>query len=169
VSPIGIKDAQTVVPGGSRAAAPKIAGVLIHELGNVITRSGYMTEVFRSNWPIIGVGLGQVNWVQMNPGAVTDWHAHDKQTDHLVAVNGNIKLALWDGRDKSSTKGATEVIRFGAMRPLMVVVPAGVWHGLRNESGAPAGYLNFTDQLYEHADPDNRRLSPGSADIPNIL
>jgi hypothetical protein len=37
----------------------------------------------------------QVNWVQLNPGAVTDWHAHAKQIDHLVGVSGNIIDASW--------------------------------------------------------------------------
>ena len=72
MSPVGIRDGQTVVAGGGRAAAPKIAGVQIHELGNVITRSGFMTEIFRADWPVIGITVRQVNWVQLNPGAVTD-------------------------------------------------------------------------------------------------
>jgi dTDP-4-dehydrorhamnose 3,5-epimerase len=166
---VGTKDAQTVLPGGARAVASKIDGVRIHELGNVITRSGFMTEVFRTDWSVIGITVRQINWVELNPGAVTDWHAHAKQTDHLVGVNGNIKLALWDGRDNSPTKGATEVVRFGAVRPVMVIVPPGVWHGLRNESGAPAGYINVTDQVYDHADPDAWRLTPQANEIPNIL
>jgi dTDP-4-dehydrorhamnose 3,5-epimerase len=167
--PVGSKDAQTVLPGGARAAATKIAGVHIHELGNVITRSGFMTEIFRTDWSVIGITVRQVNWVELNPGAVTDWHAHSKQTDHLVGVGGNIKLALWDNRDNSQTKGATEVVRIGAIRPVMVIVPPGVWHGLRNESGAPAGYLNMIDALYDHANPDSWRLTPNAADIPDIL
>ena len=167
--PVGVRDSQTVVAGGGRAAPSKIAGVQIHELGNVLTRSGFMTEIFRTDWPVVGITVRQVNWVQLNPGAVTDWHAHAKQTDHLVGIGGNIKLALWDGRDSSPTKGATEIVRMGAIRPVMVIVPRGVWHGLRNESGEPAGYLNMIDELYDHADPDNWRLAPRATDIPDIL
>lgn len=166
---IGSKDPQTVSPGGARAFAPAIAGVVVHELGNVITRSGHMTEVFRTDWSVGGIAVQQVNWVQLSPGAVTDWHVHRKQNDHLVGVSGNIKLALWDGRADSATHGATDVIRFGAIRPLLVIVPPGVWHGLRNESGQPAGYINVIDQLYLHADPDNWRLTPKSTEIPDIL
>ena len=169
MSPVGVKDGQTVVASGARAAASKIAGVQIYELGNVITRSGFMTEIFRTDWSVIGVEVRQINWVQLNPGAVTDWHAHAKQIDHLVGVSGNIKLALWDGRETSPTKGATEIIRIGAIRPVMVIVPHGIWHGLRNESGEPAGYINVTDQLYDHADPDSWRLAPRSTEIPDIL
>jgi dTDP-4-dehydrorhamnose 3,5-epimerase len=60
-------------------------------------------------------------------------------------------------------------VRIGAMRPVMVVVPPEVWHGLRNESGAPAGYINVVDQLYDYENPDNRRLTPRCAEIPDVL
>jgi len=165
----GRRDSQTVSATGARATPPAIDGVQIRELGNVITRSGFMTEVFRADWPAMDISVRQVNWVQLNPGAVTDWHAHSKQTDHLIGVGGNIKLALWDGRENSSTKGATEIIRMGAVRPVLVVVPRGVWHALRNESGEPAGYLNVIDELFDHETPDNWRLAPRAEEIPDIL
>jgi dTDP-4-dehydrorhamnose 3,5-epimerase len=57
----------------------------------------------------------------------------------------------------------------GAIRPVLVIIPPGVWHALRNESGEPAGYLNVTDQLYTHDEPDNWRLAPRSTEIPDIL
>ncbi len=128
-----------------------------------------MTEIFRTDWEEIGIAVKQVNWVMLNPDAVTDWHMHGLQTDHLVAVNGTIKLALWDGRKTSPTFGANEIIRFGAVRPILVIVPPGVWHGLRNESGALAGYINVIDEAYFHENPDNYRLSPSDDGIPDIL
>jgi dTDP-4-dehydrorhamnose 3,5-epimerase len=159
----GERDKQTVTSGGARVTRPSIDGVRIVELGNVITRSGWMTEVFRSDWPGVSITPAQVNWVELSPNGVTDWHRHARQTDHLVGVGGVVKLALWDGRDQ------TDVIRFGAIRPVMVIIPPGIWHALRNESGSPAGYLNFTDQLYDYEKPDNWRFSPGESGIPDIL
>jgi dTDP-4-dehydrorhamnose 3,5-epimerase len=166
---VGTRDTQTVRSDGTRAVAPRIDGVKIIRLANIITRSGVMTEVFRTDWNEIGIAVRQVNWVALSPGAVTDWHMHELQTDHLVAVNGPIKLALWDGRTASPTFGAQDIIRFGAAQPCVVIVPPGVWHGLRNESGAPAGYLNIVDQTFCHEDPDSYRSSPGSGDMPDIL
>jgi dTDP-4-dehydrorhamnose 3,5-epimerase len=165
----GKRDGQTVLPGGRRAAPPKIAGVQIVELGNVLTRSGWMVELFRTDWPAIGITPRQVNWVELSPNGVTDWHRHALQTDHLVGVGGVVKLALWDGRPRSATYLESDVIRMGAARPVLVIVPPGVWHALRNESGAPAGYLNMIDQLYNHEDPDNWRLPKNATGIPDIL
>ena len=162
-------DLQTVHPNGSRSTPPRIDGVKIIELGNIITRSGMMTEIFRTDWEEIGITVKQVNWAILNPGAITDWHMHRLQTDYIVAVTGIIKLALWDGRETSPTSGAHDIIRFGVVRPVLVIVPSGVWHGLHNESGAPAGYINLIDKAYVHENPDNYRLSPGAESLPNIL
>jgi dTDP-4-dehydrorhamnose 3,5-epimerase len=166
---VGTRDIQTVGRDGKHAILPRIAGVEILELGNVLTRSGSMTELFRKDWVKIGIVPQQVNWNQLNPHGVTDWHRHTRQSDHLAAVGGNIKLAMWDGREGSTTYGASEIVRMGALRPVLVIVPAGVWHGLRNECGEPAGYLNIIDQLYDYENPDNWRLAPNAAGIPDIL
>lgn len=166
---IGKKDPQTVAAGGARAKPPNIGGVEIRELGNIITRSGFMTEIFRVDWSAMNIVVRQINWAELGPGGITDWHAHAKQTDHLIGVGGNIKLALWDGREASPTKGASDVIRTGALRPVLVRVPPGVWHALRNESGRPAGYLNVTDGLFDYENPDNWRLTAQAKDIPDIL
>jgi dTDP-4-dehydrorhamnose 3,5-epimerase len=168
-SATGIRDGKTVDPGGHRALPMQIAGVQLLELGNILTRSGWMLEVFRADWPAAGTSPLQVNYVQLSPNGVTDWHCHDRQTDRLVGVGGAIKLALWDMRDGSPTKGMTDIFRIGAIRPVMVVVPPGIWHALRNECGEPAGYLNVVDQLYCYDDPDNRRLAPGMSEVPNVL
>ncbi len=166
---IGTQDPQSVLPSGGRASAPKIAGVKVLELGNILTRSGWMTEIFRTDWSGIEVVTQQINWVELNAHSITDWHRHDRQTDHLVGVGGAIKLALCDGRPDSPTYRETEVIRMGAIRPVLVVVPPGVWHGLRNETGQPSGFLAITNQLYTHDRPDNWRLTKEDMEIPDIL
>jgi dTDP-4-dehydrorhamnose 3,5-epimerase len=165
----GKKDTQTVVPGGGLATPPRIEGVRIVELGNVLTRSGWMLELFRKDWAGIGIEPRQINWVELRPDGVTDWHRHSHQTDHLIGVGGVIKLALWDGRTGSPTYEESHVTRLGAMRPVLVIVPPGVWHAMRNESGRPAGYINITDQLYNYENPDNWRIAPGTKGIPDTL
>ena len=104
-------------------------------------------------------------------GGVTDWHCHAQQTDRLISVGGNIKLALWDGRPHSKSYRKHEIIRFGSGRPVVAVVPPGVWHGLRNESGDFAGYINVIDVLYAYERPDNFRVpsQSESKELPDIL
>lgn len=160
------RDGQTVTREGRPAGQEPIAGVVVREARNVLTRSGSLLEVFRRDWPEVAAAPGQVNWVQMAPGAVTDWHKHDHQVDHIFAVLGVVKLCLYDDRHASPTRGSTNVLRVGDLSPQLVVVPPGIWHGFRNESGAPAGYVNYFAEPFRHEDPDNWRLPHDSPAIP---
>src|SRR5438270_13616528 len=65
---LGVKDGQTVAPGGARIGPVGIEGVVVHELGNVMTRSGFMTEIFRTDWAPVNVAVAQVNWAELSPG-----------------------------------------------------------------------------------------------------
>jgi dTDP-4-dehydrorhamnose 3,5-epimerase len=56
--------------------------------------------------------------------------------------------------------------RSGSLLEVFVVVPPGVWHGLRNETGAPAAFLNYFDTPYSHEDPDNWRFPHDSVNPP---
>ena len=163
------RDGQTVTREGDPAGEELIDGVRVRECKNVLTRSGTLLEVFRSDWPELSVEPGQVNWVLLWPQAVTDWHRHLGQTDHLAFPFGVIKLCLHDDREGSPTKGLSNVFRFGDLRPAAVVVPPGVWHGLRNETGAPAGFLNYFETPFSHEEPDNWRYPHDSPELPCTL
>jgi dTDP-4-dehydrorhamnose 3,5-epimerase len=155
---LGKRDpASGLTPERAREDHGRIAGVQIRHLSEVVTRSGSLFEVFRDGWVEQDVIVRQVNYTCLRHDGVTDWHCHAVQNDRLVAVAGAIKLVLWDGRNSSATYGESDVIHFGALQPLIVTVPFGVWHALRNEGGEPAVYLNVADQSYDHAEPDNWR------------
>lgn len=165
---LGVKDTESVTSKGKPVVSSLIEGVKIYDLNNILTRSGHFAEVYRSDWfPVSGVR--QVNWVELNSFGVTDWHCHAEQTDFLLALTGQIKLVLFDARRSSPTEGVSQVHRFGAVRPLAVLIPPGVFHGLRNENSDRAGYLNVADRLYDHEDPDNYRLPFDSNEIPVTL
>src|ERR1044072_2674962 len=154
---------------GAKTSASSIDGVHVLRLPNTTLHDGFMMELFRTDWPAIGNAVRQINWFQLRGEAVTGWHCHAAHTDHLIGVAGTIKLALWDGRDTSPSRGATEVVRMGPNLPSTVIIPPGVWHGLRNESNEPAGYVQVLDALYNHKNPDSRRLPFGTPDIPGVL
>jgi len=153
---------------GAVAAVSSIDGARVLRLPNVAMPNGFMLELLRTDWPAIGP-VRQINWFQLDAEAVTGWHCHTGHTDYLIGVAGKIKLALFDGRDRSRTSGATEVVRLDPSRPTMVIVPPGVWHGLRNEGQGPAGYVQVLDSLYNHKDPDSRKLPLGTPEIPDML
>lgn len=163
----GQKDVQSVTPDWRVVNLPKIAGVTIKEVAHVPTRNGHVTELLRTEWladtnPVVG----QVFQRLIEPGAVSAWHAHALTTDRLFCVLGRLQVVLFDGRTDSPTVGQVSEHLIGTLRPTLIVVPPGVWHGVMNVGLDIAILINMVDVAYDYADPDSWRVPPDSACIP---
>jgi len=164
-----IADRQTVDRDWNMVGQPVIEGVVCKEIRPVATSKGTLTEVWRSEWTLDNLPVGQIFQSLLDPGTVTDWHMHADTTDRLFCSVGRIKLALYDGRKSSPTFGTVWQRVFGHERPLLVVVPPGVWHGLRVLGVNAALILNVVDRGYSYEKPDHWRLPPDTPDIPLSL
>jgi dTDP-4-dehydrorhamnose 3,5-epimerase len=92
---------------------------------------------------------------------------HLRTTDRLFVNAGEVKIALFDSRPDSPTHGMVNEFRLGERRPALVIVPAGVWHGLKNLQSEQQGtVLNIVDRAYEYTDPDHWRLPADTPEIP---
>ena len=143
-----------------------IDGVKLREVRNVPKENGLLTEVFRADWALDAGGVGQVFQVVLAPGGLSAWHAHQFTTDRLFASHGLVKVVLFDARTRSPTHGRLNEFRVGLLRPTLIVVPPGVWHGVQNISREPGCLLNMPDRAYSYDDPDHWRLPPDSPEIP---
>jgi dTDP-4-dehydrorhamnose 3,5-epimerase len=56
--------------------------------------------------------------------------------------------------------------RVGSYRQELVIVPPGVWHGVRNFGPDNAILLNLVDRAYEYTSPDHWRLPIDTDQIP---
>jgi dTDP-4-dehydrorhamnose 3,5-epimerase len=155
---IPAKDEPHIAPDGTLRAT-RIAGVVVHEGGNIITRNGHTTELFSSPWDLPVDCVRHVIHVSLRPAAISAWHMHERQTDQIIAVDGMLKLVLHDPRDDSPTNGQTDVFHLSPMRPTLVLIPPGVWHGIQNMNAASfSSFINLFDRPYEHDSPDEWRL-----------
>jgi dTDP-4-dehydrorhamnose 3,5-epimerase len=143
-----------------------IDGVRRREVKHIVTANGHTTELFRADWGLIENEVLATIHVTLRPGAVSAWHMHKIQTDHLFVVAGALRLALYDDREGSPTRAKLDVVNLSAMRPTLTVIPPGIWHGLQARSAEPASFVNFFDQAYDYSDPDEWRLPPDSDEIP---
>jgi dTDP-4-dehydrorhamnose 3,5-epimerase len=148
---------------------PAIEGVAVHEIRSVPTSYGHLSEVWRADWGFDGEGVGQVFASSIEPGAVTAWHAHAATIDRLSVVTGQLLIVLYDGRRSSATYGAINEWRTGAVRRSLLVVPPGVWHGVKNEGAQPAVLLNAVDRAYSYDGPDHWSVASDSPSIPYDL
>jgi dTDP-4-dehydrorhamnose 3,5-epimerase len=152
------KDHSHITPGGT-VRAERIDGVVAREGSNIVTRNGHTTEIFSSPWGLPVEAVRHVIHVSLKPAAISAWHMHEAQTDQIAPVDGMLKLVLHDPRDDSPTKGQTDVFHLSPMRPTLVSIPPGVWHGVQNMLPAAfSSFVNLFDRPYEHGDPDEWRL-----------
>jgi len=143
-----------------------IAGVSTREVRHVVTGNGVTTELFRKDWGAVASEVTAMIHVTLRPGAVSAWHMHKLKTDHLFAVAGTIRAVLYDDRAGSATKGKVDVLNLSPMRPMLVVIPPGVWHGIQVLGSEPGAFVNFFDREYDYDDPDDWRLAPDSTEVP---
>lgn len=146
-----------------------IAGVKIKEVKSVPRDNRILTEIFRKDWTLDHGVIDQVFQVLLQPNAISGWHAHQFTTDRLFISMGLIKIALYDARQNSPTYQAINEFRLGVTRPGLVVIPPGVWHGIKNLSSEPGLLLNLVDCAYAYEDPDHWTLPHDTQAIPYLL
>jgi dTDP-4-dehydrorhamnose 3,5-epimerase len=159
------KDAQSVTAEWQFLQS-LIEGVRFKEVRHVPKESGHLTEIWRREWALDAGPVDQVFQVFLKPGGVSAWHTHQKTVDRLFATHGLVKLVLYDARKDSVTQGRLNIFRIGAVRPTLVIVPPGVWHGVENISSEPSLLLNLVDHAYRYEDPDHWRLPMDTDLIP---
>lgn len=142
-----------------------IDGVKIKKLKVIPDERGRLMEVLRRDDELFQ-GFGQAYMTTTYPGVVKAWHKHEKQTDNIACVAGLVKMALYDGRPGSPTFKEINEFYLGVHNPLLVQVPAGVYHGWMCVSQEEALIINIPTEMYNREHPDEQRLDPHTSDIP---
>jgi dTDP-4-dehydrorhamnose 3,5-epimerase len=164
--PGATRDPQSVTSDWKLVGQELIEGVRMHEIRNVIRATRTLTEIWRADWKLDDEPVDQVFQVELEPGSVSAWHAHAETTDRLFVARGHAQLVLYDTRPESSTCGRINEFHLSDRRPLLLVVPPRIWHGLANRGERPALMLNLTDRAYSYEAPDHWRVPPDSPHIP---
>ena len=160
------KDGQSITSSWE-PARELIEGVRVREVRNVVRADGgVLCEVFRRDWMLDDGAVDQVFQSLLDPGTISAWHAHRVTTDRLFVSSGVFQIVLYDARQNSRTPGRINEFRFGTIRPALVIIPPGVFHGVRNISRMPAILLNLVDKAYQYEDPDHWRLPLDTDKIP---
>lgn len=142
-----------------------IEGVKVKNLKVIPDERGRLMEILRRDDELFKE-FGQAYMTTTYPGVVKAWHLHRRQTDNVACVQGMIKLALYDPREGSPSRGETAQFFLGVFNPALVQIPPGVYHGWKCVSREEAVIINLPDQTYDYQSPDEHRLDPHDNDIP---
>ncbi|MBI3011316.1 MAG: dTDP-4-dehydrorhamnose 3,5-epimerase family protein [Candidatus Omnitrophica bacterium] len=142
-----------------------IKGIRTKPLRMIPDERGRLFEMLRRDEPIF-LRFGQVYCTTITFGVVKGWHYHKKQIDNFVCVSGMIKLVAYDSRPGSATKGLINEFFIGTHNPMLVQVPAGVYHGFKGLTDPEAVVINIPTEPYHHQRPDEYRLDPHGSEIP---
>ena len=122
-----------------------LEGVTISELRQFTDARGSVLHMLRRDEPEF-TKFGECYFSEVLPGAVKAWKRHRVQSQHFAVPVGRIRLAIYDDREDSRTRGQVQTIELG--RPdayFRLRIPPGLWYGFACISDAPALLANCAD------------------------
>ena len=125
-----------------------IEGVVAKQLVTLADERGFFREVIRETDGFFD-RFGQWSHSLMYAGTTKAWHIHQKQTDWWYVI-GALKVALYDTREGSPTKGRLMELLMGDLHATCLKIPPGVAHGCRALEKSHLLYL--TSSVYDPAD-----------------
>jgi dTDP-4-dehydrorhamnose 3,5-epimerase len=142
-----------------------IHDLVVRPLRVIPDERGRLMEILRSDDDFFS-GFGQVYLSTVFPGVVKAWHYHNVQEDRFTCVRGMVKAVMYDDREDSPSRGLVNELYIGEHKPILVVIPAGVYHGWKCVGEYEAYVINVPSKPYEREDPDEFRIDPHDPRIP---
>lgn len=142
-----------------------IEGVKVKKLKVIPDERGRLMEILRNDDECFEK-FGQVYMTTSYPGVIKAWHYHKIQTDNVTCAHGMLKVVLYDDRDGSPTKGEVNEFFVGLYNPVLVTIPAGVYHGWKNIGESEAIAVSAPTEPYNYEQPDEYRLPYNDSKIP---
>jgi len=143
-----------------------IDGIKVRQLRLIPDERGHLLEILRADDEEFADDFGQCYITMAFAGVVKGWHYHKEQTDRFCVVAGLGKIALYDPREGSPTKGEVNEFFIGETNPCIITIPPGVVHGMKAVGGEPCYLLNIPNRVYDYDKPDEYRIDPWDNDIP---
>lgn len=107
-----------------------IDGVIVTPLQQIADERGKVMHMLRCDWPMFQ-RFGEIYFSSVYPGAIKAWHLHHRMTLNYAVPVGMIKLALYDDRDGSPTRGQIQELFMGRDNYVLVTVPPLIWSGFK--------------------------------------
>jgi len=153
------------IPDGVKILKGKqlIDGCKIIPLRRIPDERGTVYHMLRRTDPYF-VQFGEIYFSTVYPGVIKGWHRHHEMTLNYACIFGNAKVALYDERDSSATKGTLMEVFLGPDNYSLVVIPPEIWNGIKGMSKPYAIIANCC--THPHDPSRSIRLDPFKNHIP---
>ncbi len=140
----------------SYAPGPEIEGVEVVDLKRFVDDGGSFLELGRLSKGLHtafpGFEVRQINYSEMEPGAIKAFHVHRRQTDvWFVPPGDKMLLVLLDVRAESRSREVQRRLVLGDGACRLVRIPPGVAHGVKNLAPARGRIIYLVDVLFSAA------------------
>ncbi|MBT9130999.1 MAG: hypothetical protein DDT42_01307 [candidate division WS2 bacterium] len=140
-----------------------IEGVKAIPLKRIPDERGTIYHMLRKDEPHF-IQFGEIYFSSIHPNVVKGWHKHKLATLNYACIVGNIKLIIYDDREKSKTKNELVELFIGEDNYCLVQIPPDVWNGFKAVGSKTAIIANCC--THAHGDFKSERLDPFDNDIP---
>lgn len=137
-----------------------LPGVKIYGIKKILDDRGFFAELLRHDWRdlIEDDNVVQANISMSYPGVIRAWHRHSRgQIDYICAVEGALRICVYDDRENSKTKGQLQEIEMIGEKLQIARIPGFYWHGTKCVGDEPSLVLYFVTKLYDYEAPDEDR------------
>ncbi len=139
-----------------RLCESPIEGVTLTELRQIPDERGAVLHMLRCDAPEF-TRFGECYFSEVRPGAVKAWKRHRAQTQNLAVPIGRIRIAIYDDRENSATRGQMHVLDLGRSDAYARLrIPPGVWYGFACLGDEPALLANCADLAHDPNESETR-------------
>lgn len=146
--------------------ARHVAGVRVQRLAAYHDHRGSLVPFMDFANPFWNEPIVHAYEFTIRPGRIKGWGMHRRQADRYFVQTGHLRVALYDGREDSPTKGGLCQFWFAENGYLLLYIPQGVWHATQNWGKTLGRIVNFGTVRFDPADPDKARVDPHGGVIP---
>ena len=137
--------------------------LIVRSLKQIVDDRGRVMHMIRSDSPFFEQ-FGEVYFSEILPSVVKAWKRHKSVTQLFAVPVGMIKLAIYDDRENSNTKGDLEVLEIGRENYQLVKIPPKLWYGFKCISDYPSLVANCPS--LPHNQNESETISSNDKSIP---
>jgi len=140
-----------------------IEGIKITPLEQIEDERGKVMHMLRNDEKSF-TKFGEIYFSTVHQNKIKGWHLHSKMTLNYAVILGEIKLALYDVRPDSKTKGQVQEFFLSQKNYKLISVPPLIWNGFMGIGDETAIVANCADFPYDSS--EIKRKSAFDKEIP---